>query len=126
MDFYFNRVRTQTLGSKGKRTWFEYQGNVKQGTTLSFSGKPFISPKLYNAALRSFSNQTIKGGFSMTDPIPGGFGEWIRDNSSKYSRRLTPRHGLFISAILVNEGYIRSSLIGNLIILHFPEYNESC
>ena len=116
--------KIQTLGSKRKRTWFEYEGSVKEGTTLLFSGKPFISPELYRAALSSFSGRTIKGGFSMTSPPSGGFGEWVNDSSSKHGRKLTPRHGSFISAILVSEGYIRSSLMGNSVFLHFPQYED--
>jgi len=113
-----------TLGSKRKRTWFEYEGSVKKGTTLLFSGEPFISPELYRAALSNFDGRTVKGGFSMTNPPSGGFGEWVNNNSSKYGRKLTPRHGSFISAILVSEGYIKNSLSGNSVLLHFPKYEE--
>jgi len=112
--------KIQTLGSPRKRTSFEYKGSVEEGTTFLFTGNPFISPELYRAALNSFSGMTVKGGFSMTDPPRGGFGQWIAENSSEYGRRLTPRHGSFIAAILVSEGYIESSLDGNSVILQFP------
>ena len=56
----------------------------------------------------------------MTNPTLGGFGEWIKQNSSMYGHSLTPRHGSFIAAILVHEGYIRSSLRGKAVVLHFP------
>lgn len=111
----------QTLGPKKKRTWFRYRGKVKQGTILLFqSGEVSISPELYMAALRHFSGQTVRGGFSMTNPTPGGFGEWIKQNSFSYGRSLSPRHGSFIAAILVHEGYIQSYLRGNAVMLHFP------
>lgn len=110
----------QTIGSKRRRTWFRYEGDVNQGTTIMHSGEPLISYELYMAALKHFSGQTIRGGFSMTDPTPGGLGEWIKQNSSRYGRSLSSRHGSFIAAILVHEGYIQSSLRGNAIILHFP------
>jgi len=114
-------VVIQTLGRKRKRTWFRYDGNVNNGTTLAFrSGKISISHELYKAVLKRFSGQTVRGGFSMTNPPLGGFGEWIERNSSKYGRSLTPRHGSFVAAILVHEGYIRSSLQGNAVILYFP------
>lgn len=116
--------KIQTLGSKRKRTWFKYEGSLKEGTKLFFSGKPFISSELYHAALSSFSGRTIKGGFSMTDPPHGGFGEWVDENSSKYGRKLTPRHGSFIAAIMVSEGYIKGSLKGNSVILHFPKQEK--
>jgi len=108
------------LGSDGKKKWFDYEGSVSQGTTLIQSGRPFISSEFYNAILQHFSGHTVQGGFSMTDPTPEGFGEWIQENSSRYGRSLTPRHGSFIAAILVHEGYIQSSLHRNAVILHFP------
>ena len=116
--------KIKTIGSERKRTCFEYEGSVKEGTTLLFSVKQFISSELFFVALSSFRGMTVKGGFSMTDPPQGGFGEWVKDNSSKYGRKLTPRHGSFIAAILVSEGYIRSSLRGNSVMLHFPKNEE--
>lgn len=111
----------QTLGPRRIRTWFRYEGSVNQGTMLLFrSGEIFISHELFLAALRHFSGQTVRGGFNMTNPTTGGLGEWIKRNSSKYGRSLTPRHGSFVAAILVHEGYISSSLQGNAIMLHFP------
>ena len=70
--------RIRTLGHSSKRTWFIYKGSITKGTTLMQVGEPFISPELYQSVLRHFSGQSIPGGFSMTDPIPGGFGEWIQ------------------------------------------------
>lgn len=116
--------KIQTLGSMNKRTEFYYEGSVTEGTLLIQSGRPFISPQVYLMALKEFSGRVIKGGFSMTDPTPGGFGEWIQENASRYGRTLTPRHGSFIAAILVHEGYIQNSLRGNAVILHFPIYEE--
>jgi len=111
----------QTLGPRKKRTWFRYEGNVNHGTSLLFrSVQVSISHQLYMAALQHFSGQIVRGGFSMTNPTPRGFGEWIKQNSSRYGRSLSPRHGSFIAAILVHEGYIQSSLQGKAVILHFP------
>jgi len=112
--------RIQTLGSENKRTWFVYEGNVDHGTTLIQSGKPIVTHEFYAAALKHFAGRTIRGGFSETKPTPGGFGEWIQENSRKYGHTLTPRHGSFIAAILVHERYIHSSLQGNAILLNFP------
>jgi len=109
-----------TLGSKNKRTKFYYDGSVEIGTRLNFVGRPWISTEFYSAILKTFSGKTIKGGFSMTTPPPDGFGEWVKENSKKYGNKLTPRHGSFIAAILVHEGYITSSLQGNAVILSFP------
>jgi hypothetical protein len=104
---------------------FEYFGTVNEGTRINFTGKPFITSAFYKAILREFSGKSIYGGFSMTDPILGGLGEWIEKNSKRYSCQLSPRHGSFIAAILVHEGYIRSSLQGTKVVLHFSA-NRDC
>lgn len=108
-----------TLGNEKHRTQFNYEGNVVSGTTLDFKDKPIISAELYRAIINEFKGRTVVGGFSMTEPIPGGLGEWIQRHSGKYGRSLTPRHGSFISAVLLNEGYAKSILKGNLILLNF-------
>ena len=110
-----------TLGTNKRRTQFSYEGNVAQGTTLDFKDKPVISAELYRAIFNEFKGRTVVGGFSMTEPILGGLGEWIQRNSGRYGRSLTPRHGSFISAVLVNEGYVKSILKGNLILLNFKD-----
>ncbi|MFA5869604.1 MAG: DNA-3-methyladenine glycosylase I [Candidatus Bathyarchaeia archaeon] len=110
-----------TLGSEKRRTQFNYEGNVSTGTALDFKDKPVISAELYRAIINEFKGRTVVGGFSMTEPIPGGLGEWIQRNSGRYGRSLTPRHGSFISAVLVNEGYAKSILKGNLILLNFKD-----
>ena len=114
-------MKVTTLGHPSKRTEFEYEGSVSQGVTILFTGKPKISSEFFKEILQNFKGKTVRGGFSMTSPTSGGFGEWIQDNSQRFGRKLTPRHGSFIAAILVNEGYIRSSLDGNAVVLHFPE-----
>jgi hypothetical protein len=109
-----------TLGSENKRTQFDYSGTVSAGVRLLFTGKPYISPEFFTAILRQFSGSTIPGGFSMTEPTPGGLGEWVRANSKRLNGiGLTPRHASFIAAILVHEGLISSNLKGNAIFLHF-------
>ncbi len=113
-----------TLGSPNKRTQFEYSGSIQEGATINFSGNPTISPDLFQAITQQFSGRSIRGGFSMTSPTTGGLGEWIQDNSSQYGRKLTPRHALFIAAIMVHENLITSSLKGNAVILHFKGIND--
>jgi hypothetical protein len=114
--------RTFTLGSFGKRTQFRYAGNVQSGVTLEFKGKPHVSARFFQAILENFKGQTVTGGFSMTDPKRGGFGEWVQKNSPQLnSVHLTPRHASFIAAVLEHEGYITSSLEGNSVFLHFQK-----
>lgn len=110
-----------TLGHPSIRTEFEYSGDVSKGVILHFSSNPHISSEFFQAILNEFRGRTIKGGFSMTDPISGGLGEWIQNNSKPINPiNLTPRHGSFIAAILVHEGFITSNLVGNRVYLNFP------
>ncbi len=109
-----------TLGGPSKRTQFIYTGDVRAGAVLHFTGRPRISGSFFQAMLKQFRGITIPGGFSMTDPTPSGLGEWVQNNSPKLNTdSLTPRHVSFIAAILVNEGFITSSLKGNAVYLHF-------
>jgi hypothetical protein len=109
-----------TLGSANKKTQFSYSGNVNTGATWLFTGKPYISPEFFMTILTCFSGRAIAGGFTMTDPTPGGLGQWVEENSKRLNvTSLTPRHASFIAAILVYEGFITSSLEGNKAFLHF-------
>jgi len=109
-----------TLGRSRKRTEFTYTGNVDSGVTLEFTGTPHVSARFFQEIIKTFKGKRVHGGFSMTDPTPGGLGEWIQGNSLKLNTvSLTPRHGSFIAAILVHEGYITHSHEGNAIILDF-------
>jgi hypothetical protein len=109
-----------TLGPPGKRTQFTYSGEVQTGVILHFSGNPRVSAEFFAAILDEFRGQTIPGGFSMTNPTQGGLGEWVQNNSHRLNTvSLSQRHASFIAAILVNEGYITSSLRGNAVYLHF-------
>ena len=109
-----------TLGHPSRRKQFEYSGDVSKGVILHFSGNPHISSNFFQAILNEFRGRTIKGGFSMTDPISGGLGEWIQNNSTRLNPvSLTPRHGSFIAAILVHEGFITSNLVGHRVYLNF-------
>ena len=110
-----------TLGPDRGRTKFEYTGTVADGVVLHFSGNPRVSAEFFQAILGTFEGRTIPGGFSMTDPTPGGLGKWIQSNSRQLNPvRLTPRHASFIAAILVHEGRITSNRVGNGIELTFP------
>ena len=59
----------------------------------------------------------------MTNPTPGGFGQWIKNNSRALNNTpLSPRHGSFVASILQELGYLDSSLEGNAVILKFKTY----
>jgi hypothetical protein len=109
-----------TLGSPGKRKQFSYEGNVNQGVVLQFTGKPRIASNFFKAIHANFEGKRIPGGFNMDNPTEGGLGEWVRDNSGRLNtERLSSRHASFIAAILVNEGFVTNTLVGNAVYLQF-------
>lgn len=110
-----------TCGSPGKRTEFTYDGDVHTGVVLKFaSGDKPVSAELLRAAVNEFRGKEIRGGFSMDNPPPDGFGAWVQNRSKTLNKTsLTPRHGSFIAAILQEVGHLRSSLNGNAVILKF-------
>jgi hypothetical protein len=97
-----------------KRKEFSYSGNVESGVTLHFEIPVSIPANLFQKILANFQGQTIPGGFCMTSPTRGGLGDWIQNNFG-----LSPKYGSHIAAILVHEGFIKSSLQRNAIYLHF-------
>ena len=110
-----------TLGSANRRTQFTYSGSVSTGVTLLFTGKPYISSEFFKAIMARFKGSTVTGGFSMTNPTPGGLGQWVEKNSKFINGiSLSPRHASFIAAILAHEGLISSNLKGNAVYLYFP------
>jgi hypothetical protein len=81
---------------------------------------------LFSEAMRHFAGKKVYGGFSQDSPTPGGFGEWVEGESPRLnSRKLSPRHGSFIAAILVAAADVRCELEGNAIVLHFPEASRT-
>lgn len=50
----------------------------------------------------------------MTNPIPGGFGEWLQNNSP-----FTPRHGCHIAPVLKELGIIKESYGKKPVMLQF-------
>jgi hypothetical protein len=110
-----------TCGGPAKRTQFTYVGDFDNGVTIQFTlGATRITHRLLKAAIDYFRGREVKGGFSMTNPTPGGFGQWVATNSRVLNATpLTPRHGSFIAAILREMGYLQSHLDGNAVILKF-------
>ena len=110
-----------TCGSPSKRTEFMYDGDINRGVTIKFaSGNTEISHTLLNAVIDHFRGREVRGGFSMTNPTPGGFGQWIMNKSKSLNEiPLSPRHGSFLAAILRDLGYLDCHLDGNAVILKF-------
>ena len=109
-----------TLGHPSIRTEFTYTGSVVGGVTLAYTGQPFVSKYFFGMIIKTFQDQTVPGGFNMANPPAGGFGEWVQNNSTQYNtEKLSPRHASHIAAILENEGYLTSILVGKAVILSF-------
>ncbi len=110
-----------TCGNPGRRTEFTYEGNLDSGIIIKFTSCNInISTVFLKAVIDHFKGREVKGGFSMTSPTPGGFGQWVKSNSRTLNETpLSPRHGSFIAAILKEMGYLQSYTDGNAIILRF-------
>jgi len=103
--------KISTLSGK---TTFEYTLDGKGGFYIEYTGRPHITKDLVERIQNEFNLKTIPGGFSMTDPTLGGFGEWIRGNTP-----YTPRHGSHIAAVLKEMGIIKEAYGKSPIILRF-------
>ena len=116
--------RLKTLGPPKKRTEFCYSGSIQSGVILHQSGHPRIDARVFIEALKHFAGKRVGGGFKEDDPPSGGFGEWLQNESSKLNsgKKLTPRHGSFVAAILCDEAGVTSSLDGNAVVLYFPNF----
>ena len=106
-----NMPKISTLSG---RSVFEYTLDNNGGFFIEYSGRPHITRQIIEEIESEFRGKTIPGGFSMTDPIPGGFGEWIRDNTP-----FTPRHGSHIAAVLKDIGVINKTYGKRRITLQF-------
>lgn len=96
------------------RTTFEYTPDNQGGFFIEYTGRPHITKELISRIGKEFRGKTVPGGFSMTDPMPGGFSEWIGENTS-----LTPRHGSHIAAVLREMGVIKEAYGKKPIMLKF-------
>lgn len=112
-----------TCGGLNKRTQFQYEGNLDDGVIIYFpSGNIKIDHDFFMAIINHFKGKEILGGFSMTNPPPDGFGQWVKSNSKRLNRKgLTPRHGSFIAAVLRDMGFLQCRLAGSAVILKFND-----
>jgi hypothetical protein len=107
------------LGKGDKSKNFSYSGSVSEGIeAVMGQGSPMtFSVAAFQSLLSTFQGKKVAGGFSMTRPTPSGLGQWIQTTHGP----LTPRHGSFIAAILVAEGYCTVSYRSNAVWLTFPQ-----
>lgn len=105
-----------TCGPTDRRTEFTYRGTIPNGITIEFQTGDFeINAQTLSAVIDHFRGQVVRGGFSMTDPTPGGVGEFLQQQGAG----LTPRHGSFLCAVLEHEGYASCRLDGNAVVVEF-------
>ena len=106
----------ETCGNEAKRTVFTYRGNAQEGVILEFESGDFEIPaQTIAATMQNFRGQTVRGGFSMTTPMPGGVGEFLQ----RQGGGLTPRHASFLCAVLNHEGLANCTLDGNAVVVAF-------
>jgi hypothetical protein len=110
-------MNIETCGAVNVRVNFNYRGDCRRGIFIEFnSGDFFISPVVIDDVLENFRGRRVMGGFSMTNPTPGGVGEYLKS----LGNGLTPRHASFLCAVLRHEGLVRCSLQGNAVVVDFP------
>lgn len=106
----------ETCGRENVRTNFTYRGNAQQGITIEFETGDFtIDAEIIQNVINHFRGQRVRGGFSMTDPTPGGIGEHL----VSLGNSLTPRHASFLCAVLRHEGVVNCYFDGNAVIVAF-------
>lgn len=104
-----------TIPTLVRRRPFSYEGSVEEGITIIYAGKPRITAEFFAFMLIQLRSKTLKTGFTKDNPTPGGFGEWLQQNTGKLgTNKLTPRHGSHVAAILVHEGYVTYQPSGHL------------
>jgi len=103
-----------TITTLSGQTNFKYTLDGNGGFFIEYTGRPHISKALIQQIKSQFKGRTIPAGFSMTNPILGGFGEWIQENTS-----LSPRHGSHIAAVLKEFGIIKDTFGKKPIMLKF-------
>ncbi len=96
------------------RTYFDYTPDGTGGFYIEYTGRPRITGEFIERIRRIFHGKLIPGGFCRTEPMPGGFGEWIQANS-----RFTPQHASHIAAVLKGMGVIKEATGKKPIMLQF-------
>ena len=102
----------RTLSGRGNDIHYEYvDGKVK---ILWGKAKLSIEQEVFNKVLNSYlidKDQWYPLGASMTEPIKGGLGEYLRDY-----KQFSPRYASVIGAIMYNEGKINYKGKGKIML----------
>ncbi|MGO9022013.1 MAG: hypothetical protein ACLQVJ_27055 [Syntrophobacteraceae bacterium] len=117
-----------TISTCGKGIRFTYEGDLENGIVIKYPPGPSIkiSSLFLKEAIAHLSGKEVEGGFLVDNPPPGGFGEWVENNSIKFNNnKLTPAHGSRIAAILEHMGCLRCRTDGRKVTLIFNGHSVS-
>lgn len=111
----------KTTRTAGGQSEFKYDGDINAGYQLYFKTLTVKLPsKLIEAVIKEFSGKYVAGGFSMTEPVKGGIGYFIRKYSREnLSRGVSPRYGSHVVALLRDEGLLEVSKEGRRVMVNF-------
>jgi hypothetical protein len=85
-----------------RRSQFEYEGSVAQGTKILYGKKPYsanVSAEQYQALLKYFKGAEAEMGTSFDAPPDASVGGWLQENVTKTAL------ASYVGPILLHEGY---------------------
>ncbi|MEH7378984.1 hypothetical protein V7138_00670 [Bacillus sp. JJ1533] len=84
-----------------KQKPFNYEGSIKEGTTIYFGDgwKVKVAGSHYSTLLEKFDGHTLAIGASRANPPKNSLGEWLMANVTKTAI------ASYVVPILINEGY---------------------
>src|SRR6185312_6296290 len=97
-------IRDQECPTFGGQSSFRYSGSVETGTIIWPSKKANYKLR-FDAAqwallLKTFRGKEIRAGLNFSQPEPGSFGHWIKEN---WETKMGP--AAYVGGILMAEGY---------------------
>ncbi|MCL4552490.1 MAG: hypothetical protein M1305_02895, partial [Candidatus Marsarchaeota archaeon] len=92
-----------TLPTWAGRKQFQYEGSVREGTTIYFGSNSryacTVTASEYAGMLAMFNGQEVSIGTSRTDPPNGSLGKWLTEEYKLYAMTS------YIGPILIREGF---------------------
>jgi len=88
----------------GHKTWFNYTGNVKKGTRITYGSAPYVvtvTARQYSNLRKHFKGKTVPVMAGRTTAKAGSIGAWLK-------KHVTPTAiASYVAPILILEGYAR-------------------
>lgn len=116
--------------SKSRPALFEYSGQVKNGTIITFgtsNTKKEIEASLYKNLLEHFCGRTVMAGtsqiirnldFKLNNALKGSVGYWLY-NGTNGPKLKGPIVTSYVCSILAHEGFCEAFIVGNKIMIRF-------